>query len=155
MGADGWPQPMGAPGQASAHIARASTDLYGISWVMLWPVRRDDQASDWAAARVGCRAQAGGCYRRACTGLQARSPRDIPRPAMRRQAVHHGMCVRRGRAIHHAKANWGVVGVFNQCRARPRQMTMGRVVSPLVPSWPPAGASRATRRDAADAVEEP
>lgn len=64
------------------------------------------------------------------------------------------------------------VGVFNLCRARPRQMTMGHVVSPLLPSWlalvlkwplvallfsPRALGtyqSRDEKRDAANVVEE-
>lgn len=64
-----------------------------------------------------------------------------------------------------------MVGVFNLCRARPRQMIMGRVVPPspailailasvasvallfsLSTGWADAG--RAKRRDTADAVEE-
>lgn len=58
-----------------------------------------------------------------------------------------------------------MVGVFNLCRARPRQMTMGHVVSPLLAilasGGPPlfdqgSGQVPVARRegDAADAVEE-
>lgn len=36
----------------------------------------------------------------------------------------------RDRSIHHAKGQLEMVGVFNLCRARPRQMLMGHVVPP-------------------------
>lgn len=84
------------------------------------------------------------------------------------KAVHHGMWRTTREVDPSREGQLDMVGVFNLCRARPRQMTMGRVVSPLQPSWPSrplaallffdqgSGQVPVARRegDAADAVEE-
>lgn len=72
------------------------------------------------------------------TGLTGKSGRGVSRLASigRRGSHSPPWHVRTTREVDPSReGQLDTVGVFNLCRARPRQMIMGHVVSPLLPSW--------------------